>query len=136
MNSKSWPLFALGLVVGAVVLFVAMHFPHLFFSPTKVTLTDAVGYWEGSLHVEDHDVDISLRAMSDGTTLSGTIRAPEVGAIPCDHLTVDSQGNVTFSLHVQDKTGTFTGKLDPVTHTMTGALSSDVGAGNWSLMKK
>ena len=136
---KSLLSFALGLVVGAGLLFGIERVPqigNLFVSPEETMQTSVAGHWQGNLDIEGNDYDISLAVKREGKALSGVLTLPQVGDVPCEEIKVDAAGNFTFMAHVQDKSGSFTGKVAPDSHSMSGNVKSDIGDGSWTVAKR
>ena len=135
---RSFLFFGLGLIVGALLLLGIERLPHLdqfFVSPEQAMTNTVSGRWKGHVDVSGYNVDFSLVVKTNGKTLSGIISSSRVGDLSCDHIQVDSSGNIAFSTHVDDKDANFTGKVAPDHHSMTGNLTGSVGDGSWSLAK-
>jgi hypothetical protein len=139
MNLKNLPLFALGVMVGAGLLFAYDHRHDLkgsFRNPEEIMQASVSGQWQGTLQVNGTDVVFSLAITKAGDALTGVLSAPQVGDIPCDEIRIDPEGHITFSAHVNDKSATFTGKVATGTHAMTGNFTSNaIGTGGWSLTR-
>jgi len=135
---KSFSLFLLGVMVGAVLLLGVerLHPSRLFVSPEHRMQADVTGNWQGIVSVQGYDVDFALALKSDGKTLSGVISSSRVGDIPCDQVQIDPSGAVAFTAHVEDKNANFNGRLTPDLHAMSGKLTGNAIQGSWSLTKK
>jgi hypothetical protein len=137
--------FVLGLIVGAGLLFALEHGSQFsgYFHAHPSMQANVAGNWHGSVSVAGNNIDISLAVKNDNNILSGTISSSQ-GDAPCEQLAVDPVGNVSFSVHVQDRTVNFTGKLSPDAQSMAGNLTGDgdvgtgdgdVGTGGWSVAR-
>jgi hypothetical protein len=149
---KSLVSFVAGLVLGAALLFGFEHLPS---TSTSVTSTAPVaaavaaqapvaaavpssmvaGTWQGSLQLQGQEIPFSLAITETGTRISAIASSSQVGDVPCDHVAVDHAGNISFTVHYQDKDATFTGKLAPDSKSMMGSATTSVGSGDWTLAK-
>jgi hypothetical protein len=94
------------------------------------------GVWTGTAEVAGTEVALSLNLQSKGNTFSGELNASPGGEASFDSLTVDPAGDISFSIQVASETVSFTGKVDPKTHSMAGKMSTtSYGDGTWSLTK-
>jgi hypothetical protein len=135
---RSFLVFSLGVIVGALLLFGLERLPSVerpFISPEQAMGRSVSGYWKGNVDVSGYNVDFALLVKTDGKTLSGVLTSSRVGDLPCDQIQVDDRGNITFSTHFAGKDASFTGKVAPDHHSMTGSLTGSVGDGSWSLAK-
>jgi hypothetical protein len=138
MNIKHLISFALGLILGAALLFGFEHsakIVRLFHAPESMQARVS-GQWQGKVDLAGTAVGFSMLIKNNGNALTGVLHAPQVGDLPCDHIAIDPAGNISFSVHVDDKGANFSGKLTPDTHSMAGNLTSSIGSGDWTLTKK
>ncbi len=129
---KPYSLFLAGLFLGAALVLGAW-----FYSTYHGLNAHLAGVWKGQAEIAGTEVELSLTLQKEGSSFSGLLVAIPGGEGTFNHLEVDREGDISFTMTVSNETVTFNGKVVSDAHTMAGKMTTtSYGNGTWSLAKQ